>query len=203
MRAGRPADARKQAAILRNARRMFTTLGFAGSSMDQLADASDVAKATIYLHFGSKRRLFETVLRSLLRQLPTPAQLVGSAADGPLAPRLATIAGDACKLATSPLMRDVQRMLALPMAGAGRSKGEFWRECLAPYQQAFANLLREEATAGNLDIPDAGIASSHFFNLVAGEAFIRTLLGDAPSPPAEAKVRVDAAVAAFLRAYGK
>lgn len=201
MRRGRPVDARKQAAILRGARRMFAAHGFSGTSVDALAATSGVARATIYLHFGSKRRLFETVLESLLDQLPTPAQLVGGGAGQSLAGRLGTIAADAYTLATSPLMRDLQRMLALPMAGAGRTGGEFWRQSLAPYQQALAALLRSEEAAGGLDIADADVASSHFFNLVAGEPFIRMLLGDTPLPPARARADVEAAVAAFLRAY--
>jgi len=111
IRKGRPVDANKHDAILEQARRMFTALGFTGTSMDELADAAGVSKATIYNHFDSKERLFETVLRALVEQLPTPADLVGGA-QGPLPARLARIAHNACELATSPLMHDIQCMLA-------------------------------------------------------------------------------------------
>ena len=108
---------------------MFTALGFSGTSMDELADAACVSKATIYNHFGSKECVFETVLRDLVRQLPAPLDLVGRT-HGRLPERLTTVAHAARGLATSPLMHDIQRMLALPMDGAGRSKGSFWHECL-------------------------------------------------------------------------
>lgn len=199
-RKGRPADAAKHDAILGHARRMFTALGFSGTSMDELADAAGVAKATIYSHFGSKECLFETVLHDLVQQLPAPAELIGHAS-GPLPGRLATIANDACRLATSPLMHDIQRMLALPMEGVGRSKGSFWHECLAPYQQAFSGLLRTEAAAGTLAITDVEIASSQFFSLAASEPFIRMLMGEKPGASDIFAAHVDAAVATFLRSY--
>ena len=195
----RPVDARKHDAILRHARRMFTTLGFSGTSMNELADAADVSKATIYNHFDSKECLFETVLRELVQQLPTPTELVGRA-HGPLPERLTTIAHDARHLATSPLMHDIQRMLALPMDGAGRSKGSFWHQCLAPYQHAFSDLLRKEAAAGTLAVADIEAASSQFFSLAASEPFIRMLMDEHP-PPADTTPHIDAAVATFLHAY--
>lgn len=200
-RRGRPPDTGKHDAILEHARRMFTAFGFSGTSMDELADAAGVSKATIYNHFDSKECVFETVLRDLVRQLPAPAELVGHAR-GPLPERLCAIAHAACNLATSALMHDIQRMLALPMDGAGRSKGSFWRECLAPYQHAFSALLREEVAAGRLQVADIEVASSQFFSLAASEPFIRMLMGDAPEARKEdVSSHVDAAVATFLRAY--
>ena len=199
-RRGRPLDTGKHEAILGHARRMFTALGFSGTSMDELADAAGVSKATIYNHFSSKECVFETVLRDLVGQLPTPAELVGRPS-GPLPGRLAAIAQAACGLATSPLMHDIQRMLALPMDGAGRSKGSFWHECLAPYQHAFSTLLREEAAAGTLAVADIEAASSQFFSLAASEPFIRMLMGEAPDAGDAMTSHVDAAVRTFLRAY--
>src|SRR3546814_8495310 len=104
--------------------------------MDVLAEAAGVSKPTIYLHFGSKASLFEAALHDLVDRLPAPAALVGGPR-GTLPERLATIARDACALATSPLMHDIQRMLAFPVDATGRSRVSFWRECLAPYQHAF------------------------------------------------------------------
>src|SRR3546814_1523989 len=92
-------------------------------------------------------------------------------------------------------------MLAFPVDATGRSRVSFWRECLAPYQQAFCTLLRKEVAAGRMAIDDIEAASSQFFNLVAAEPFIRTLLDDdgGTTPPAG---RTEAAVALFLQAYG-
>src|SRR3546814_12791310 len=93
-------------------------------------------------------------------------------------------------------------MLAFPVDATGRSRVSFWRECLAPYQQAFCTLLRKEVAAGRMAIDDIEAASSQFFNLVAAAPFIRTLLDDdggttTPAGPTEA------AGAPFLQHYGR
>ena len=81
------------------------------------------------------------------------------------------------------------------------SKGSFWHECLAPYQQEFSGLLRKEAAAGTLAITDVEIASSQFFSLAASEPFIRMLMGEKPDASDIFAAHVDAAVATFLRSY--
>src|SRR3546814_8149225 len=78
VRRGRPSDPGKHDAILENARRMFTRLGFDGTSMDELAQHAGVSKATIYNHFDSKEALFEATFERLLQALPPPAELIRS-----------------------------------------------------------------------------------------------------------------------------
>lgn len=55
---GRPVDAGKRAAVLAEAQRLFLSNGFAGTSMDAVADAAGVSKLTAYKYFGSKQELF-------------------------------------------------------------------------------------------------------------------------------------------------
>lgn len=201
-RLGRPVDTGKLDAIESHARRLFTERGFSGTNMDELATAAGVSKATIYNRFGSKEALFETVLRTLLWQLPTPVALMGDLPTTDLRERLCTVARAACGLATSPLLHDLQRMLALPMEGAGRTADSFWAECLAPYQHAFGDLLRAEAGQGRLRIDDVEVASSQFFSLAASEPFIRMVVGDATRVRTEDfGAHVRNAVDAFLRIY--
>ena len=201
-RIGRPVDAGKHRAILEHARRMFAEHGIAGTNMDELADAVGVSKATIYSHFGGKRSLFDAILQDLLQQLPAPADLIGRA-DGPLpeplAKRLMDIARAVRALATSALMHDIQRMLALPKDGG--SQASFWQVCVAPYHIEFADLLDRKTRAGQLRVDDAGVASSQFFSLVASEPFIRMLMGEAAERRDCIAEQLHAAVATFLRAY--
>ena len=55
---GRPVDAAKRAAVLAAAQRLFLSNGFAGTSMDAVAEAAGVSKLTAYKYFGSKQELF-------------------------------------------------------------------------------------------------------------------------------------------------
>jgi len=48
--------------ILKTARKLFSEYGFAGTSVDSIAQAAGANKQRIYAYFGSKKKLFETVL---------------------------------------------------------------------------------------------------------------------------------------------
>jgi TetR/AcrR family transcriptional regulator, mexJK operon transcriptional repressor len=57
-RAGRPIDEGKRAAVLAAAQQLFLSNGFAGASMDAVAEVAGVSKLTAYKYFGSKQELF-------------------------------------------------------------------------------------------------------------------------------------------------
>lgn len=199
IRRGRPTDTGKHDAILEHARRMFTRLGFDGTSMDELAQHAGVSKATIYNHFASKEALFDATFERLLLQLPPPDELIDGP-NGELAERLHTIGCGLYRLATSPLMIDIQRMLILARDTPQSSQHSFWQHSIAPYQQAFSDLLREQADAGHLAIDNFERATSQFFSLSASEPFIRLLMGETGEPD-KATAHVDAAVRTFLLAH--
>ncbi|MFM2312964.1 MAG: hypothetical protein RLZZ04_2240 [Cyanobacteriota bacterium] len=58
----------KSAAILKGAMQEFLKHGYAGSSMDKVAKASGVSKATVYSHFGDKESLFNAVMHDLVEE---------------------------------------------------------------------------------------------------------------------------------------
>jgi TetR/AcrR family transcriptional regulator, regulator of autoinduction and epiphytic fitness len=58
----------KSAAILKGAMQEFLKHGYAGSSMDKVAKASEVSKATVYSHFGDKESLFNAVIHDLAQE---------------------------------------------------------------------------------------------------------------------------------------
>jgi AcrR family transcriptional regulator len=57
-----PVDIGGRARILREARALFTAHGYAAVSMQQIADAATVNKATLYHHFQDKDDLFVSVM---------------------------------------------------------------------------------------------------------------------------------------------
>ena len=52
----------RSAEILDAARRVFARKGFAGASVDEIAEAAGLAKGTIYIYFHSKRELYLAAL---------------------------------------------------------------------------------------------------------------------------------------------
>lgn len=53
----------KRSLILRAAQQLFLRDGFSATSMDAITQAAGVSKATVYAHFDSKDKLFETLTR--------------------------------------------------------------------------------------------------------------------------------------------
>lgn len=63
--AGRRAQAGKAEAILEGAMREFLAHGYAATSMDRVASAAGVSKATVYSHFRDKEGLFNSLIEHL------------------------------------------------------------------------------------------------------------------------------------------
>lgn len=57
----------KTAAILKGAMQEFLKQGYAATSMDKVAKAAGVSKATVYSHFGDKENLFNAVIQDLVK----------------------------------------------------------------------------------------------------------------------------------------
>ena len=56
-------------AILKAGRRLFGERGFAATTIDDIADAAQVAKGAVYHHFATKEAVFEAVFESVSRDL--------------------------------------------------------------------------------------------------------------------------------------
>ena len=57
----------KTQAILKGAMQEFLAHGYAAASMDKIAKAAKVSKATVYSHFGDKESLFNAVMQDLVK----------------------------------------------------------------------------------------------------------------------------------------
>src|SRR5215210_5136161 len=69
---GRPRSASAHARVLDAAGRLFAEHGIDGTSMDAIAEASGVSKATIYKHWPDKAALCLEVMSSLHDVEPAP-----------------------------------------------------------------------------------------------------------------------------------
>lgn len=64
---GRPKDAGKRRDIIDAASRLFRDGGYHGTSMDALAQAAGVSKATLYSHFDDKAALYRALIEEKMR----------------------------------------------------------------------------------------------------------------------------------------
>jgi TetR/AcrR family transcriptional regulator, regulator of autoinduction and epiphytic fitness len=64
----RTRESSKTTQILQGAMQEFLARGYAAASMDRVAAAAGVSKATVYSHFGDKEKLFKALVEQMAQQ---------------------------------------------------------------------------------------------------------------------------------------
>lgn len=199
---GRPKDLEKRAAILDAAKTLFPRRGYAGVSMDAIAQAAGVSKLTVYSHFQDKDTLFVEAVKAKCEDL-LPSDLFVARFEGPIRGQLVRIAHAFFRLITSDEAIAIHRIMSRQLPEDSHLPKMFWEAGPKRTQEAFATFLRAEDAAGELHVPDASLAASQFFCLLKGEYHARLLCGYPEHfTPADVDAHVEATVDLFLRAYG-
>jgi len=199
---GRPKDPGKRAAILAAAKDLFLARGYEGTAMDAVAQVAGVSKLTVYSHFKDKETLFVEAVKASCEEL-LPADLFVARFEGPMRTQLLRIARALFGLVTSDESIAVHRIMAQQLPDDSPLPHLFWEAGPKRIQEAFADFLRAEVAAGELQVPDCTLAASQFFALLKGDHHAR-LLCSCPLPMAaqQREHHLEATVDMFLRAYG-
>lgn len=198
---GRPKDLEKRAAILQAAKRLFTTQGFDGTSMDAIAAAAGVSKLTVYSHYQDKERLFVAAVECVCQE-QMPAEIFMADLKGPIRRQLLTIARAFFALITSSEAISVHRTIVANAQQSPKLGKLFWEAGPKRTQDSFEAFLRAEVEGGKLDIPDTHRATMQFFCLLKGECHARMEFGcGEPLTQREIDDHLNATVDMFLRAY--
>jgi len=187
--------------VLEAAHELFMAKGYEAASMDAVAKAAGVSKATVYAHFNSKDELFAAIVARMCGQLTREIKAVIEAGL-PLRQALLGIGGRFLEVLTDP--RRV-RMFRMVMGEVDRFP-ELGRVfyCSGPLvmQDCLAGYLEQAAAAGGLTIADAGLAARQFLSLIKADLHLRCLFDVGLVTPASERDRqVTAAVDMFLKAY--
>jgi TetR/AcrR family transcriptional repressor of mexJK operon len=198
---GRPKDLEKRAAILQAAKRLFTTQGFDGTSMDAIAAAAGVSKLTVYSHYQDKERLFVAAVECVCQE-QLPAEIFSADLKGPIRKQLVTIAQAFFALIMSEEALAVHRTIVANAQQSPKLGQLFWEAGPRRTQQAFEAFLKDEVAAGKLDIADTRRAAMQFFCLLKGECHARREFGCGEAmTQREIDDHLNATVDLFLRAY--
>lgn len=195
----------KRVQMLAAARALFMAQGYGAVSMDAVARAAGVSKATLYAHFSSKDQLFATIIgdacrHNIVAEGFTPASEIAS--------------WDQLRAA---LIRYGQRMLGfflepdslaiyrIVMAESARfpELGQaFYDNGPMRVRSALGSWLTAQAQAGWLVLSDPITAAEHFVSLVRGGLYMRASLNLPfdPDRPGREEMIV-AAVDMFIHAY--
>ena len=198
---GRPKDLGKRAAILEAAKRLFSTQGYDGVSMDQIAAEAGVSKLTVYSHFGDKEALFVEAVKAHC-EARLPPEMFEAADAAPLHEGLLQIVRAFYAMITGPEALGVHRLMCSPQLAESPMPRLFWDAGPRRVQEAVATMLQHHVDSGELDIDDVQRAASQLLCLAKGEAHAQQVFGCGGELDAEAVERhLRATVDMFLRAY--
>jgi len=194
---------RKERDILRAATEAFLAQGYLAASMDEIATAAAVSKATIYKHFGNKKALFEAIIRGRVDALLSPSRLEAGT-DLSAEEVLTAFARQYVDLVLQPSSLALYRVVVFEAFNNEDLGRDSYRVGGAVAVRKVADFLAERTKAGELLVSDPALAAEQFIGSLTGHLQLRALLGvEVDPPPKRREAFVASAVSAFLRAYRK
>lgn len=192
---------RKFDQVLEGARNVFLSDGFEGASVDDIARAAGVSKATLYSYFPDKRLLFMEVATTQCQiQSESAAQAIDFAQPVPVVLR---------KIAEQMLgfmMSDIgQRIFRICVAESDRFPElgrEFYQSGPVRLRLLVTNFLKSAIERGELKIDDCALAADQFIELCKADLWARLVFGiQTEFSQAELDRIVDGAIETFLARY--
>lgn len=195
-------ESSKRRDIIDGARKVFFEKGFDAASMDEVAKAASVSKATIYVYFNSKEELFEALVHNDRARSAEHLFVVDPSIDD-VASLLRRIGISFMTMMVQPEHIRLVRMVIAVAERFPRVGRTFFEAGPCHGGQRLADLLRQQADLGRLAIDDDLAAAYVFFNLCQSNQVKGLLFGTEQQPtPSQIEATVDRAVAIFLAYYG-
>jgi AcrR family transcriptional regulator len=193
---------RKFDQVLEGARKVFMADGFEGASVDDIARAAGVSKATLYSYFPDKRFLFMEVARlECQRQAETAItrmQMSGAARDV-----LFEAASHMVRFFLSKLGRQTYRIAVAESERFPEIGRAFYTSGPTLARQALTDYFRRCIAAGTLVIDDIDLAADQFIELCKASLHVQMMMGiKTDFTDAEIDRVIRGAVEAFLARYG-
>jgi AcrR family transcriptional regulator len=192
---------RKYDQVLEGARAVFMSDGYEGSSVDAIARAAGVSKATLYSYFTDKRQIFMEVAKAecglqieeadaILSDESSPREVLSTAADRMLSFFLSSFGQSIFRMCVAESDR-------FPELGR-----EFYETGPKLFRGKMVEYLRCAVADGDLVIDDFELAADQFAELCKASLFPELMFGIRRHVTAAEKQRViDGAVETFLARY--
>jgi len=196
---GRRKDEEKGNAILEAARDLFFDHPFDRVSMDMVADAARVSKATVYSHFPSKQTLFvASISKGCLAAFDEAAASIerGLTLE-------ATLNALALRFVETITSDEISKLTAV-MTADGKKNPElaqmFFEGALNVATTSLADLLSSEVERGAIKCAHPFGAATQFLAMALGNFELQVRLGLPRAPRAEIEAYTRACTDLFLRA---
>lgn len=200
-RAGRPVDEAKRASVLNAAQQLFMTNGFAGTSMDAIAEAAGVSKLTAYKYFGSKHELFAAAVASKCGSAFASLN-IDHLAGRPLRDRLIGFGHAFLALILDPEAMAVHHLIITERERAPELGRLFFENAIRPTSDKLATIIARHEEAGEIATGDDPLAAAQdLLALWRGRPFLMTELGVGPFDAEALAAHVTHGVDLCLRAW--
>jgi TetR/AcrR family transcriptional repressor of mexJK operon len=199
-------DSPKRLQILDAATELFVAQGYGAVSMDAIARAAVVSKATLYAHFTSKDLLFATIIGDACRA-NVMGQWLLSLEDGPpvtdVRETLTVLGLGVLRFLLEERSLAIYRVVVAESVRFPELGRAFHENGPARFRRTFGPWLDEQVKAGRLRAAEPDVAADQFIGLLRTGLYLRATLGLPPAPTeAEIAATVVAAVDTFMRAFG-
>jgi len=196
-----PKRGRKYDDVVNGAKEVFLAQGFEGASMDEIARAAGVSKATLYSYFPDKKAMYMAVARTkYFHQIEVAQAEMDS--DLPVEACLRFAAQKLVFESLTPFSRDVFRLAA----GEAARFPDIARECYeagpAAIKKAILPVLEDGVTKGELTIENLDFAAEQFMELCKVDLFNKYVCGARDSfTDAEKNLVLEEALRMFMARY--
>lgn len=192
---------RKFDQVLDGAREIFLRDGFEGASVDEIARAAGVSKATLYSYFPDKRLLFSEVARiECNRQAEEALDVIGT--DAPIEVVLHEAANRIVRFFLSEFGRQVFRICVSESYRFPELGRRFYESGPKLVRERMTKVLTPYVNRGILKIDDMELAANQFGELCKADLFVRNLCGVCNEiHEADIERVVNGAVEMFLARY--
>ena len=194
---------RKFDQVVDGAREIFLRDGFEGASVDDIARAAGVSKATLYSYFPDKRLLFmEVATRQCKEQARTSIESIDSSQ--PPRDVLSRVAHQFLGFIYSDMGQRIFRICVAEADRFPQLGQEFYHSGPMIMRAAMVDYLRQAVDRGELRIDDFDLAADQFAELCKADVWPKLVFGIIQSVSDDEKARViDGAVSTFLSRYGR
>jgi AcrR family transcriptional regulator len=167
---------RKFDQVIEGAREVFMRDGFEGASVDEIARAAGVSKATLYSYFPDKRLLFSEVARmECNRQADEALDVIG--AEAPIEAVLHEAANRMVRFFLSDFGQQVYRICVAESYRFPELGRRFYDSGPAMVRARMRSVLAPYVETGILAIDDMDLAANQFGELCKSDLFVRSLCG--------------------------
>ncbi len=194
---------RKADQVLDGARDVFMAQGFEGASVDDIARAARVSKATLYSYYPDKRVLFSHVLKSeCTKQANVLTELLE--AGGTTREVLCNIARSFVSFLVTPVALSMFRICVAESDRFPEVSRAFYSSGPEIMRKRMVAFLQNATSRGDLEIEDFGLAADQLAELCRADLFLLCLLGLKKDPdPDEIRYVADQAVETFLARFAR